>query len=104
MRIASDHYWVDFSHAGQRFSYVKFKGAATPKYTAHAFDLPVPELPTFAAWVHAVEARFRVKLRRNRMWVLSNIKGGRDAMVAWIESDFVRIASRPKPARRRSKG
>ncbi len=94
MRIASDHFWVDFQHAGNRFSYVKFKGSAEPKYTARALDLPDPELATFGAWFSDIEARFRRKFPRKRMWVLSNIKGGRDAIVAWIERGFVTGRSR----------
>jgi len=107
MRIASDHYWVDFQHAGQCFSYVKFKGVAEPQYSARDFDLPEPELATFGAWFSAVEARFRRKFPRKRIWVLSNIKGGRDVIVAWIESGFAsepkaKSSSAPKRARRRS--
>lgn len=103
MRIADDHYWVDFQLGGDRFSCCMFKGAAEPKYTSHDFDLPVPELATFDRWFADLEARFRITFPRKRMWIKSNIKGGRDVMVAWIERGFVRTASAPKPARRRSK-
>ena len=61
------------------------------------------EATATAARLQDLEARFRIKFPRTRMWIKSNVKGGRDAMVAWIERGFVRTATASKPARRRSK-
>jgi len=85
VRIAKDHYWVEIQHGGKRSSYVIHQSGDV-KQPWSELALPAPKLATFGAWLAAAEAKIGKTFRRDLPWVKSNVKGGRDAIVRWIET------------------
>jgi hypothetical protein len=87
MLIARDLYWVDFQHLGKQDSIAVGRDGTVERHW-NQLGIRTPELATFAAWFADMEATIGKPFLRNRMWVQSNIKGGRDAVVGWIENGF----------------
>lgn len=86
MKIAKDYYWVVIEHRGKRDSTI-----VEPRRVRHQcsdLSLPAPKLHTFGNWVAAVEEKIGKSFVRDKVWVQSNVKGGRDAIVAWIQNGY----------------
>jgi len=87
MMISRDVFWVDIQHGGKRDSISIARGE---KWARHynQLRLPDPSLTSFAPWLASAEERFGKAFHRDKVWVQSNVKGGRDAVVAWIQNGF----------------
>jgi hypothetical protein len=100
MMIARDLYWVVIQHGGDRSSFAIKR--RQPADVRNELELPVPELAGFDRWVAGAEQRIGKPFRRDKLWVQSNIKGGRDAIVKWIENGFTWAkAAAPPPRKKR---
>jgi hypothetical protein len=87
MLIGKSIYWVDIQHGGKRDSVSLWRGAK-PHRHYNELGLPDPPFETFGKWVARAEAKFGKEFRRDKIWVRSNLKGGRDAVVAWIQNGY----------------
>jgi hypothetical protein len=86
MMIGKQLYWVDVQHRGKRDSIaVSSKGV---RYHYNDMKLPPPKLHAFGAWMAAFENKIGKTFHRDKIWVRSNVKGGRDAVVAWIQNGY----------------
>lgn len=86
--LCPDLYWIDIMHGGKRSDWVVKRSGGLEQSRDRELDLPAPSLATFGSWVATAEAAIGKTFRRDKLWVQSNIKGGRDAIVTWVENGF----------------
>jgi len=87
MMISKSVYWVDIQHRGKRDS-ISIWNRGTFQRHYNQLKLPDPPLDTFATWLAKAERKFGKQFRTDKVWVRSNVKGGRDAVVEWIQNGY----------------